>query len=167
VNTENVVKHLRVLWRTDRIIAEIRMRHMLTGLGLRAFAALIAAFGLLMLELAAYFALVQIWSAILAAAILGAVNFAIAGILFAIAGRPPLGRDLELANEIHGNSLEALQLEARSLQSQVSGMIHHPLNGMLPLLIMPLITIIMRSLKKPPAHAAASAAAEPPAAEQK
>ena len=34
---------------------------MLVGLGLRAFAALIAAFGLLMLELAAYFALVEIW----------------------------------------------------------------------------------------------------------
>jgi len=42
VNSENVVKHLRALWRTDRIIAEIRMRHMLVGLGLRAFAALIA-----------------------------------------------------------------------------------------------------------------------------
>ena len=83
MNTENVVKHLRVLWRTDRIIADIRMRHMLVGLGLRAFAALIAAFGLLMLELSAYFALVQIWSAISAAAILGAVNFAIAAILFA------------------------------------------------------------------------------------
>ena len=63
MNTENVVKHLRVLWRTDRIIADIRMRHLLVGLGLRAFAALIAAFGLLMLELSAYFALVQIWSA--------------------------------------------------------------------------------------------------------
>ena len=48
---------------------------MLIGLGLRAFAALIAAFGLLMLELSAYFALVQIWSAIVAAAILGACQF--------------------------------------------------------------------------------------------
>ena len=80
MNSENVVKHLRALWRTDRIIAEIRMRHMLVGLGLRAFAALIAAFGLLMLELSAYFALVQIWSAISAAAILGGVNFAIAAL---------------------------------------------------------------------------------------
>jgi hypothetical protein len=92
VNTENVVKSLRVLWRTDRIIADIRMRHLLVGLGLRAFAALIAAFGLLMLELSAYFALVQIWSAIVAAAVLGAVNFAIAAMLFALAGRPPAGR---------------------------------------------------------------------------
>ena len=156
MNSENVVKHLRVLWRTDRMIADLRMRHLLIGLGLRAFAALIAAFGLLMLELAAYFALVQIWSAISAAAILGAVNFAMAAALFAIAARPPAGRELELATEIHGSAVDALQIEARALQSQLSGMIHHPLNGVLPLLIVPLITIIIRSLKKP-------AAAAPPA----
>ena len=160
MNSENVVKQLRVLWRTDRIIADIRMRHMLVGLGLRAFAALIAAFGLLMLELSAYFALVQIWSAISAAAILGAVNFAIAAILFLIAAKPPGGRELELATEIHGSAVDALQLEARALQSQVSGAFHHPLHGILPLLILPLITIIIKSLKKPAATPAATAAAE-------
>jgi membrane protein implicated in regulation of membrane protease activity len=164
VNTENVVKHLRVLLRTDRIIADIRMRHLLVGLGLRAFAALIAAFGLLMLELSAYFALVQVWSPIYAAAILGAVNFAIAAILFAIAARPPSGRELDLANEIHGSSVEALQHEARALQSQVSGVIHHPLNGILPLLLVPLITIIIKSLKKPKA---ATAPEKTSAADQK
>ena len=160
MNTENVVKNLRVLWRTDRIIADIRMRHLLVGLGLRAFAALIAAFGLLMLELSAYFALVQIWSATSAAATLGAVNFAIAAILLAIAARPPAGRELELASEIHGASVEALQIEARALQSQVNGMIHHPLNGIMPLLLVPLITIIIKSLKKPAATRAAATPAE-------
>jgi 4-amino-4-deoxy-L-arabinose transferase-like glycosyltransferase len=158
VNSENIVKQLRVLWRTDRIIADIRMRHMLVGLGLRAFAALIAAFGLLMLELAAYFALVQIWSAISAAAILGIVNFVIAAILFAIAARPPSGRELELATEIHGSAVDALQIEARTLQSEVSGMIHHPLNGVLPMLLVPLITIIVKSLKRPKASTPAEAA---------
>lgn len=162
MNTENVVKNLRALWRTDRIIAELRMRHMLVGLGLRAFAALIAAFGLLMLELAAYFALVQTWSAISAAAILGAVNFLIAGVLFVIAARPPSGRELELAGEIHGSAVDALQLEARALQSELTGMVHHPLNGILPMLIVPLITIIVRSLKKPAAGATAAAAADEP-----
>src|SRR5438105_15866366 len=99
------------------------MRHMLVGFGLRAFAALIAAFGLLMLELAAYFALVQIWSAISAAAILGLVNFIIAAVLFGLAARPPAGRELELANEIHGSAVDALHIEARAMQSQVSGMV--------------------------------------------
>ena len=115
---------------------------------------MIATFGLLMLELPAYFALVQIWSAIPAAAILGAVNFAIAAILFALAAIPPARRELELATEIHGTSVDALQLEARTLQAELSGMIHHPLNGILLLLIVPLITIIVRSLKKPAAAAA-------------
>jgi hypothetical protein len=65
---------------------------------LQAFAALIATFGLLMLELSAYSALVQIWSTIPAAAILGALNFSIAAILFALAARPPARRELELAS---------------------------------------------------------------------
>src|SRR6185369_3878514 len=137
------------------------MRHMLTGMGLRAFAALIAAFGLLMLELSAYFALVQIWSAIVAAAILGAVNFAIAGILFIIAGRSPSGRDIELANEIHGASIEALQLEARALQAQVSGAVHHPLSTIVPVLV-PLIAIIVKSLRTTAKTSAAANSAEPP-----
>lgn len=154
MDTENVVKHLRALWRTDRIIADIRLRHLLAGLGLRAFAALIAAFGLLMLELSAYFALVQIWSAIAAAAILGVVNFAIAGILFVIAGRPLSGRDIELANEIHGTSIEALQIEARALQGQISGAVHHPLSTVVPVLV-PLIAIIVKSLRKTTKEAAA------------
>jgi hypothetical protein len=156
MNTDNVVRHLRALWRTDRIIADLRMKHLLVGLGLRAFAALIAAFGLLMLELSAYFALVQIWSAISAAAILGAANFLLAALLFMIAARPPVGRELELASEIHGASIDALQIEARAVQSQLTGMIHHPLNSALPLLIIPLLTIIVKNLKRP-ANTAASA----------
>ncbi|MCS3726427.1 hypothetical protein FHR88_001461 [Bradyrhizobium betae] len=135
------------------------MRHLLVGLGLRAFAALIAAFGLLMLELSAYFALVQIWSAIVAAAILGAVNFAIAGILFIIAGRSPSGRDIELANEIHSSSIEALQIEARALQAQVSGAVHHPLSTIVPVLL-PLIAIIIKSLRKTAKDPAAATSRE-------
>ena len=100
----------------------------------------------------AYFALVQIWSAIIAAAILGGVNFV-------IAARPPAGRELELASEIHNSAVDALQIEARAVQSQFSGMIHHPLNSALPMLLVPLITIIVRSLKKPKAAAATAAKA--------
>jgi membrane protein implicated in regulation of membrane protease activity len=150
VNPENIVKNLRLLWRTDRIIAEMRLRHMLVSLGLRAFAALIAAFGLLMFELAAYFALVQVMSAIVAAAILGAVNFAIALILLLLASRRGLGQELTLANEIHDSAIDALQGEARATQSQVNRLMHHPLEGVLPLLV-PLITAAINHLRKPAA----------------
>ncbi|MEK9285229.1 MULTISPECIES: phage holin family protein [unclassified Bradyrhizobium] len=149
MGTENIIKHLRVLWRTDRIIADIRLRHLLIGLGLRAFAALIATFGLLMLEFSAYFALVQIWSAIVAAAILGAINFAIAAVLFVVAARPLSGREIELANDIHDAAIEAIQLEARALHAQVTGAVHHPLSGLLPILT-PLVAMVIKSLRKAP-----------------
>ena len=148
MNSENIVKNLRLLWRTDRIIAEMRLRHMLVGMGLRAFAALIAAFGLLMFELAAYFALVQVLNAIAAAAILGAVNFAIALILLFIASRRSLGQELTLANEIHDSAIDALQAEAQATQSQINRLMHHPLEGVLPLIV-PLITAAISHLRKP------------------
>jgi len=159
MNPENVVKHLRVLWRTDRMMADIRLRHLIGGLGLRAFAALIAAFGLVMLELSAYFALVQVLDAVYASAILGLVNFAIAALLLAIAARPPSGHEFELANEIHGASMEALQNEARALRSEVSGALHNPLGSVLPLIV-PLLTIVIKNLKKRPAVAPVTAAAQ-------
>jgi hypothetical protein len=150
VNGENIVRNLRLLWRTDRIIAEMRLRHMLVGLGLLAFAALIAAFALLMFELAAYFALVQVLSAIVAAAILGAVNLAIALLLLFIASRRSLGQELTLANEIHDSAIDALQVEAQAAHSQVNRLLHHPLEGVLPLIV-PLITAAVSHLRKPAA----------------
>ena len=88
----------------------------------------------------------QLYFQVLFGVILGAVNFAIAAALFLIAGRAPSGRDIELANEIHDASIEALQLEARALQNEVSGAVHHPLSTIVPVLV-PLIAIIVRSLR--------------------
>jgi hypothetical protein len=105
---------------------------------------------------------VQIWSAIVAAAMLGVANFVIAGVLFVVGGKPPAGRELELATEIHGSAVEGLQGEARALQSQFTGMVQHPLNSALPLVLVPLITTIVKSLKKSRPNAnAANATGEP------
>ncbi|MGN6117267.1 MAG: phage holin family protein [Nitrobacter sp.] len=147
MNSDAIVRSLRALWRSDRIIADIRLHQMLTGLGVRALAALIAAFGLLMLELSAYFALVQVWNAILAAAILGGTNFTIAAIFLMVAARSPVSRELDLATEVHSSAVEALQLEARAMQSQIAGAIRHPLNSTLPALMVPLIMLVIRNLK--------------------
>jgi hypothetical protein len=147
VNPDNVARNLRALLRADKIIAEIRLRHMLVGLGLKAFAALVAAFGLLMLELAAYFALVQIWTAIVSAAVLGLFNFAVAAVILMIATMRPHGPDLDLASEVHGSAIDALQVEAQALHSEIKGAFHHPMDSVLPSLVLPLIRIAVRSLK--------------------
>ena len=151
MNIDNLFRNLRVLWRADAIIAQMQLQHQLTGLGLRALAALIAAFGLLMLELAAYFALVQTWSAIVAAVVLAAVNFAIALIIILIAARRKSGRDMELALDLHKSAMAALQSDAAALQANfasVRSAFTHPLDSTLAALVVPAAGLLIRTLKK-------------------
>lgn len=148
---DRFISNLRVLWRTERAIAEIKMRHVIARSGLNAAAGLLALIGLLMFEVAAFFALLEFWSTIVAALILGVANFAIAGILVAIANSKTPGRELELANEIHDHTMQALQADARLLQSDIASFgqaLRHPLDSVLPSLIVPLATMLMGFLKK-------------------
>ena len=79
MSTSRLVHHAHLVWRSERVIAELRLKRLLGNLGLQAFAALVLTFALLSFEVAAYFALVQVWSASGSAAILGLCNLVIAG----------------------------------------------------------------------------------------
>ncbi len=149
---DRFINNLRVLWRTERAIAEIRMRHVIARSGLNAAAAVLALIGLLMFEVAAFYALREYWSTIAAALILGAANFVIAGILVLIADRKKPGRELELANEIQDQTMQALQTDARLLQADIASFgqaLRHPVDSVLPSLIVPLATMLMNVLKRP------------------
>jgi hypothetical protein len=148
---DRFLNNLRVLWRAERAIADIRLRNVLAQSGLNAAAALLALIGLLMFEVAAFFALLEIWSTIVSALVLGAANFVIAGILALIASRKKPGRELELANEIQNSAMEALQNDARLFQQEFSLIgrsFKHPLESAIPLIV-PLATMLMGFLKKP------------------
>jgi hypothetical protein len=147
---DRLINNLRVLWRTERAIADIKLRHALARSGLNVAAAVLALIGLLMFEVAAFYALRDYWSTIVAALILGVVNLLLAGILLLIADRKKPGRELELANEIHKNTMDALQADARLLQADVASFgqaLKHPLDSVLPLIV-PLATIVINALKK-------------------
>jgi hypothetical protein len=147
---DRFVNNLRVLWRTERAIAEIKMRHVIARSGLNLAAGMLALIGLLMFEVAAFYALREFWNTIAAALILGAANFAIAGILLLIADRKKPGRELELANEIHDHTMQALQTDARLLQADIASFgqaLRHPLDGAASLIV-PLATMLMGFLKK-------------------
>ncbi|HZP78874.1 MAG TPA: phage holin family protein [Pseudolabrys sp.] len=149
---EPIIRNLRVLWRADAILAEIRIRHLLFRFGLGAFAALIALFGLLMLELAAYFALVQYSTAVAAAAILGVLNFLVAGTVLLVGSWRKPGHEHELAMEVHASAIEALSADGDRLGAEVKSIINslkHPLDGALLGLLAPLLTALIRSLRRP------------------
>ena len=153
MSVDALLRNLRVLWRADRIVAEVRLRRTLVSLAAGAFAALLAAFGVLMLELAAYFALVQIWTAIAAAALLGAINFALGGVILLIASRK--GRDvaeLETALALHSSAMEALQAQARTFDAARPS--SSTLETILPSVIVPAIGMLVKSLRQRKAQAA-------------
>ena len=154
MSTETAIGHLRALWRTERIIADIRLKHLLGSFGLQVFAALVAVCGLLLFELAAYFALIQVWSAIASAALLGAVNVALAVILLLLAVKRPPPRELALALEVENSAIAALQAEARTMQANGFGGVHHPWGAAAAAILPRLIPLVIRALKKSKVKAA-------------
>lgn len=147
MSIENVMRHIKILWRTERIIADIHLRHLLSAMLLRAVAALIGAFGLLLFELTAYFALAQSWNVIFTSAALGTINILAAGVLVLVARRKASGRDLAVAIEVHQETLEALALEAREIPTGLLSLFKHPVEGLIGGLL-PLVPILIKSIAK-------------------
>lgn len=143
-----LVRHARVLWRTERIIAELRLKRLLTNLGLQAVAALIAACGVLLFELAAYFALVQKWDAIWSAIALGFVNLALAGLIAMLALRRPRARELALASEIHQQALAALEADIQKSEADAPASLRAAIESAAIPMLAPLIPLVIQRLQK-------------------
>lgn len=141
-----IIADVRAVWEAQTSIADTKLRLLLLRSGINAFAALIAAFGLLMAELAAYFTLVQIWSAVMAAAVLSAVNFTLAVIVSFLAIRLRHARELALLNELHSSAVERLSSHVREIRGDLTGT--HALEALFPILIVPLAVALKGMLKR-------------------
>ncbi|MEJ2435706.1 MAG: phage holin family protein [Pseudolabrys sp.] len=148
---QSVFRHLRILWRAERVIAETRLRVLLRRSMLYGFAGLVALFGLGMLNVAAYLFLARHWGPEWAAAAtaLGDFVIALAVLLIALAIRP--GPELPAAVELRDMSMQELEAELAPLQDRVAWLsraTRDPFETVLPTLLIPLITSIMRGLRK-------------------
>jgi hypothetical protein len=159
---DNLVRNLRVLWRAESIIADIRFRQLVTRSSLRGIAILLGVFAYLMGNLAVFFALQQIWSSVWAAAAIAAANILLAIILIAIAERARPGREMDLALEVRNMAIDALEADAQVIQDELSelrdevrgmkqalvGFVRHPLDTVLPGMLVPLAGAVIKGLKK-------------------
>ncbi len=144
MNTENLTRHLRVLLLANRLIGEIRLRHLLAKSGATAFAGLIGAFGLLMLGLAGFFALEQLWGPIVAALVVGVANLLLAGVAILWARGLQPSRDIELATELHKAALDGLIAEVQG----VTRAIRNPMESALPGMLLPLAGTLLGALRR-------------------
>jgi hypothetical protein len=159
---ENMIRNFRALWRAESIIADLHFHRLLSRLLLKALAGLIAVFGLLMLNVSAFFAIEQYFGRVWSAASVALFDFIVAGIIVAIATRYPKSRELNLALEVRQEAIQSFELDARLLQVQFStladevrtmktsmtNLIKHPLDEALSQVIAPLAAILIRSLGK-------------------
>ena len=154
MTTHHLMGHLRELWRTERTVAELRLKRLLTNLGLQALAILIAACALLLFELAAYFALVQRWDAIWSAVALGSLNLVLAGCVVLLALRRPVSRELAVAQEVHQQAISAFDADLHG-----GGPIRAAIESLLIPVILPLIPVVIERLHKHRAETAKNEAA--------
>lgn len=157
MSTSRLVHHAQVVWRSERIIAELRLKRMLGNLGLQAIAALVLAFALLAFEIAAYFVLVQVWNASESAAVLGCCNLVIASLLVLVAVRRPAGRELALAKEVHQDALTALTAELVQAEAAAPASLRGALESAAVPLLLPLIPLVIKRLRR---HTGESAVSE-------
>lgn len=160
---DNIVRNLRVLWRAESIIADIRFRQMMTRSSLRGAAALLGLFAYGMANLAAFFALDQAWGPIWASVAVALGNLAVALLLLTIAERAKPGREMELALEVRNSALQALETDAQAVQSQLTelrdevrgmrqaiiGFVRNPIDSIVPAMLVPLAGAVIKNLKKP------------------
>lgn len=157
---ETLIKNFHGLWRAESNIADLRFQQLLTRAMLRSFAGLIAVFGLLMLDLTAFFALEQYFGRIWSAAFVSLLDFFIAGILVIVATMRLGSGELALALEARQAAIQGFQSDARLIQDQFSTLnsdfrsiktsmanfTKHPLDEALSQLIVPLSVILIRGL---------------------
>jgi hypothetical protein len=155
VSSSRLLRHAHIVWQSERVIAELRLKRLLGNLGLQALAALVLGFALLSFEIAAYFLLVQVWSASASAAILGLCNLVIALLLMAFAGRRPASRELALAKEVHQDALTAFSAELERAEAAAPASFLGALEGAALPLLLPLIPLLIKRLHRHHADRAA------------
>ena len=148
---QRAFRHVRVLWRAERIIAETRLRITLRRAMLYALAGLIAVFALGMLNVAAFLYLETLWGPVWAALAAALGDLVLAAIVAGIALATRPGPEVASALELRDAAIDGLEAELEPLQERfawLSRAARDPLDTMLPAILVPLVTAIVRSLRK-------------------
>ena len=150
---EHIVRSLKTLWRTERILGKNEFRLVVKKLQLNLLAGVVALFGLVMLSLALFFTLVPHWGQALSALAVGGLELVIAVVLISYSGSLSSPVELEMVREMRDMALQDVeeevalaQAELVSLKEELHRFIRNPVDSLLPALIGPLLSAVTRAL---------------------
>lgn len=150
---EHIVRSLKMVWRTERIIGQNEFRLMAKKMQLNLLAGVVALFGLVMLSLALFFTLVPYWGHALSALAVAGVELVIVVVLIIYSGSLTVPVEMEMVREMRDMALEDVeeevalaQAELVALKEEVHRFVRNPVDSLLPALIGPLLSAVTRAL---------------------
>ncbi len=163
---DHLVRDFQVLRKADLLIGKIWLGVFARRLGLFAFAALIAVFGLGMANLAAYNALQPPIGAIWSATAVAVADLVIAAVVVLIAAGARPGPEIDMAFEMRRMAVESMQENARGLKisvdaiaqdvmtmkENVAAVIRNPLDAAAERLLVPAILSILKGFRSKKEH---------------
>ena len=158
---ENLIRDLQVLRKADFLVGRIWLAALARRMGLFAFAALIAVFGLGMANIAGFYALQAPVGPVWAAVIVGVADFVIAAIVFLAGHNSRPGPEIDLALEMRKMALDSVQMDSRELKrmlddlgrniqgarATVAGFVQNPLDTAAQKLLVPAALSLLRGLR--------------------
>ena len=114
MNTHILIRHARILLRSELLAAQARLSHVLRKGSFAACALLFLGIGVVFLNIGLYAWLLPYWGAVWTPIGLGLLNFALAALatVLALVVRP--GPELALAEEMRSLSTQEIETELRS-----------------------------------------------------
>lgn len=151
---ERFVHGLKVLWRSERLLKANELRLIAQKTQFNALAGLVALFGLVMLSLAVFFALVPYWGNAWSALAVAGADFALAGVLVAAAKAVKPAAEVEMVREMRDVALGDIEhevsradAELKALGNEVRSFVRNPVDALLPGILGPVLTAVTRSVK--------------------
>ncbi|MEM7074654.1 MAG: hypothetical protein AAGA28_04675 [Pseudomonadota bacterium] len=150
-----ISRNAHIALRAERIIARRRLAVIRSQTGLLAFAGALAGIGVLMANVGAFFWLAEGVGYASAGGILAAVNVGLAALLGLVASRMSADRDLEPVVELRDMAMEEIEAEVaegvaevRYLANNLRRIAADPFGAALPSLLGPVLTALVKSLRK-------------------
>lgn len=148
---ETLVRNLKLFLKSERLLAEIRLKLATQKIALSVFAGLAGLFGLGMLNMAIFFAIQEPLGSAMAALLVGLGNLVLAGGLFVVIQRLDAGPETKVVEEVREMALGDIEAEARAFQNEmrlvrdeiadmragITKLVKNPMDVLTPRLLLP------------------------------
>ena len=148
---ETLVRNLKIVMKSDRMLAEIKLKLIGQKIVLFIVAGLGGLFALGMLNMAVFFAIQQVYSSAIAALLVGLGNLFFVGILLFILQRLDTGPEAKIVEEVREMAIADIEAEAKDFQNElrlvrdeiagmrvgITNLVKNPLGALAPHLLIP------------------------------